>query len=137
MLMPRKLKHRKEQRGSFQKIAQRGYQLNFGQYGIKALEAGWLTARQIEAARRAATRYIKRGGEIWIRVFPQKPVTAKPPETGMGGGKGSLDHFVAVVDPGRIIMEMSGVPEPVAKEALRLAQFKLPLKTQYVKKGEI
>lgn len=134
MLMPRKLKHRKEQRGTLAKIAQRGYRLDFGRFGLKTEEGGWLTARQIEAARRAATRYVKRGGEIWIRVFPGKPVTSKPPETGMGGGKGALDHFVAVVDPGRIIMEMDGVSETVAKEALRLAAFKLPFKTKFVKK---
>jgi len=131
---PKKLKHRKHQRGTLQKVANRGYTLSFGRFGIKSEQGGWLTARQIEAARRAATRYVKRGGEIWIRVFPQKPITAKPPETGMGGGKGTLDHFVAVLDPGRIIMEMDGVTEEVAKEALRLAMFKIPLKTRFVKK---
>jgi len=131
---PKKLKHRKHQRGTLQKVASRGYTLSFGRFGIKSEQGGWLTARQIEAARRAATRYVKRGGEIWIRVFPQKPITAKPPETGMGGGKGTLDHFVAVLDPGRIIMEMDGVTEEVAKEALRLAMFKIPLKTRFVKK---
>lgn len=134
MLLPKKLKHRKHQRGTLQRISQRGFTLNFGRYGIKSEEGGWITARQIEAARRAATRYVKRGGEIWIRVFPQKPVTAKPPETGMGGGKGTLDHFVAVVDPGRVLMEMDGVTEEIAKEALRLASFKFSLKTRFVKK---
>ena len=134
MFTPKKLKHRKHQRGTLQKVANRGYTLSFGRFGIKSEQGGWLTARQIEAARRAATRYVKRGGEIWIRVFPQKPITAKPPETGMGGGKGTLDHFVAVLDPGRIIMEMDGVTEEVAKEALRLAMFKIPLKTRFVKK---
>ncbi len=134
MFTPKKLKHRKHQRGTLQKVASRGYTLSFGRFGIKSEQGGWLTARQIEAARRAATRYVKRGGEIWIRVFPQKPITAKPPETGMGGGKGTLDHFVAVLDPGRIIMEMDGVTEEVAKEALRLAMFKIPLKTRFVKK---
>jgi large subunit ribosomal protein L16 len=134
MLMPRKLKHRKHQRGTIARIAQRGFELNYGRYGLKSIEGGWLTARQIEAARRAATRYIKRGGQIWIRVFPDKPVTAKPPETGMGGGKGSLDHFVAVVTPGRILLEMDGVAEEVAKEALRLAAFKIPFKTKFIKK---
>jgi large subunit ribosomal protein L16 len=132
--MPRKLKHRKHQRGTIARIAQRGFELNYGRYGLKSIEGGWLTARQIEAARRAATRYIKRGGQIWIRVFPDKPVTAKPPETGMGGGKGSLDHFVAVVTPGRILLEMDGVAEEVAKEALRLAAFKIPFKTKFIKK---
>ncbi|MCX6806796.1 MAG: 50S ribosomal protein L16 [Candidatus Berkelbacteria bacterium] len=134
MLTPKKLKHRKEFRGTLSNIAQRGYTLNFGRFGLKVEAGGWITARQIEAARRAATRYVKRGGEIWIRVFPSKPVTQKPPETGMGGGKGALDHFVAVVDPGRILMEMDGVSEEVAKEALRLASFKFPFKTRFIKK---
>jgi len=136
MLMPKKLKHRKQQKGRIPEIAQRGYNLDFGNFGIKAETGGWLTARQIEAARRAATRYVKKGGEIWIRVFPDKPVTAKPAETGMGGGKGSLDHFVAVVEPGRIIFEIGGVPEEVAREALRLAAFKLPIKTKIIKREE-
>jgi large subunit ribosomal protein L16 len=134
VLTPRKLKHRKHQRGTIARIAQRGFNLNYGRYGLKSIEGGWLTARQIEAARRAATRYVKRGGQIWIRIFPDKPVTTKPPETGMGGGKGSLDHFVAVVTPGRILLEMDGVAEKVAKEALRLAAFKIPFKTKFVKK---
>jgi len=134
MLTPKKLKHRKQFKGNIPKQTQRGFTLDFGHFGIKALESGWVTARQIEAARRAATRYVKRGGEIWIRIFPDKPRTAKPAETGMGGGKGTLDHFVAVVSSGRIVFEMDGVTEDVAKEALRLASFKLPLKTRFVKK---
>jgi|UniRef100_A0A7V3J9P6 large subunit ribosomal protein L16 len=134
MLMPKKLKHRKQQKGVIPNKTQRGYNLDFGRYGLKSEEGGWLTARQIEAARRAATRYAKKGGEIWIRIFPDKPVTAKPAETGMGGGKGSLDHFVAVVAPGRVILEIDGVSEEIAREALRLAAFKLPLKTRFIKK---
>lgn len=134
MLIPKKLKHRKHFRGTIPQKSTRGHELSFGRYGLKVEEGGWLTARQIEAARRAATRYIKKGGEVWIRVFPDKPVTARPPETGMGGGKGSLDHFVAVVAPGRIVMEIDGVSEELAREALRLAAFKLPFKTRFVKK---
>jgi len=134
MLIPKKLKHRKQQKGVIPKKTQRGYNLDFGRYGLKVEEGGWLTAKQIEAARRAATRYAKKGGEIWIRVFPDKPVTAKPAETGMGGGKGALDHFVAVVAPGRVIFEIDGVSEGVAREALRLAAFKLPLRTRFIKK---
>lgn len=114
--------------------ATRGTNVDFGKYGIKALEPAWVTARQIEAARRAMTRYIKRGGKIWIRIFPDKPVTKKPNEVRMGSGKGSLDHFVAVVKPGRILFEMDGVPIDVAKEALRLARHKLPIKTKFVVK---
>lgn len=133
--MPRKIKHRKQQRGRIKGESQRGFRLDFGRYGLKAEEGGWLSARQIEAARRAATRYIKRGGEVWIRIFPDKPITSRPAESGMGGGKGSLDHFVAVIRPGRILFEIDGVSEEVAKEALRLASFKLPIKTRFVKKG--
>jgi len=134
MLIPKKLKHRKHQRGTINRLSMRGFILNFGRFGIKSLSGGWITARQIEAARRAATRYVKRGGEIWIRIFPDKPVTSRPPETGMGGGKGTLDHFVAVVEPGRILMEMDGVSRDVAKEALRLAAHKFPFKTKFVEK---
>jgi len=134
MLIPKKLKHRKHQRGTINRLSMRGFILNFGRFGIKSLSGGWITARQIEAARRAATRYVKRGGEIWIRIFPDKPVTSRPPETGMGGGKGALDHFVAVVEPGRILMEMDGVSRDVAKEALRLAAHKFPFKTKFVEK---
>lgn len=134
MLMPKKLKHRKESRGTMRGIATRGYSISFGTYGIKALTCGWISAREIEAARRAMTRYIKRGGAVWIRIFPSKPVTKKAAEVGMGGGKGTLDHFVAVIRPGQMLFEMAGVPEVIAKEALRLAQHKLNVKTKFVKK---
>jgi large subunit ribosomal protein L16 len=134
MLMPAKLKHRKQPRGKRRGVASRGYKISFGTYGLKSLGRGWITARQIEASRRAMTRYIKRGGEIWIRIFPDKPVTSQPAETGMGGGKGALDHFVATIVPGRIIFEMAGVSEDIAKEAIRLAATKLPVKTKFIKK---
>lgn len=134
MLMPKKLKHRKDRRGKRTGIATRGYKISFGQYGLKALTCGWITAREIEAARRAMTRYIKRGGAVWIRVFPSKPVTQKAAEVGMGGGKGTLDHFVAVIKPGNMLFEMAGVPEDVAREALRLASHKLRVETKFVKK---
>ncbi|MBI4948109.1 50S ribosomal protein L16 [Candidatus Berkelbacteria bacterium] len=133
MLLPRKLKHRKVAKGSYAGPATRGFTISFGDYAIKAMDRGWLTSRQIESARRAMTRYIKRGGKIWIRVFPHKPVTAKPLEVGMGGGKGGLDHFVAVIKPGTIIFEMSGVDETTAREAMRLATNKLPVKMKFVK----
>ncbi len=136
MLMPRKLKHRKEHRGRRAGKAQRGYTIAFGSYGLKALEPAWITARQIEAARRAMTRYIKRGGKIWIDIFPAKPVTKTGAETRMGGGKGSLDHFVAVVKRGRILFEMDGIPQKTAYEALRLAAGKLPIKTKIISKEE-
>jgi len=132
MLLPRKLKHRKIQKGSIAGISSRGHSIDFGHYALKSLDRGWVTSRQIEAARRAMTRYIKRGGKIWIRVFPTKPVTKQPAETGMGGGKGSLDHFVAIIKPGRIIFEMSGVEEDVAAEAMRLGARKLPVKTKFI-----
>lgn len=134
MLMPRKLKFRKVRRGKMGGNATQGNKLNFGKFGLKSLERDWLSARQIEAARRAMTRYVKRGGEIWIRVFPDKPVTAFPPEVGMGGGKGGIDHFVTVIKPGRIIFEMDGISEEVAREALRLAAHKLSVKTKFIKK---
>lgn len=134
MLMPRKLKHRKQARGRRRGTASRGFSLSFGQYGLKAQGRGWITAREIEAARRAMTRYIKRGGAVWIRIFPSKPVTAKAAEVGMGGGKGTLDHFVAVVRPGNILFEMAGVPQDVAREALRLAAHKLRIETKFVEK---
>ena len=134
MLMPRKLKHRKVRRGTMTGTASRGTDLAFGQYGLKSLERSWVTARQIESARRAMTRHIKRGGEIWIRIFPDKPVTKQPNETGMGGGKGSLDHFVSVIRPGQILFEMSGVPIEIAREAMRLASHKLPVKTRFISK---
>lgn len=132
MLTPRKLKHRKQQKGMMRKISTKGYTLEFGRYGLKALEAKFITARQIEAARRAITRHIQRGGKIWIRIFPDKPITATPPETGMGGGKGAVDHYVAPVSPGRIIFEMDGIEEPIAREALTKAAGKLPIKTVYI-----
>ncbi len=136
MLAPRKLKHRKAFRGRRAGYDIRGSQLSFGQYGIKSLDAAWITARQIEAARRAMTRYIKRGGQVWIRVFPDKPVTQLPAEVTMGGGKGAPSHFVAVIRPGRILFEMAGVPEPIAREAMRLAMHKLPVKSKFVVKEE-
>ncbi|AKM82692.1 MAG: 50S ribosomal protein L16 [Berkelbacteria bacterium GW2011_GWE1_39_12] len=134
MLMPKKLKHRKVNRGKRAGVASRGFEISFGQYGLKSLGRGWLTAREIEAARRAMTRYIKRGGAVWIRIFPDKPVTQKAAEVGMGGGKGTMDHFVAVVRPGNILFEMAGVPEDIAREALRLASHKLRVETKFVKK---
>lgn len=132
MLMPRKLKHRKQSRGKRTGVASRGSEISFGTFGLKALSCGWVTAREIEAARRAMTRYIKRGGAVWIRIFPDKPVTQKAAEVGMGGGKGTMDHFVAVVKPGRIMFEMAGVTEEIAKEALRLASHKLRVETKFI-----
>lgn len=138
MLAPRKMKHRKAFRGKRGGYAYRGSTISFGAYGIKALETGWVTARQIEAARRAMTRYIRRGGQVWIRIFPDKPVTQLPAEVTMGGGKGAPSHFVAVVRPGRIMFEMAGVTEDVAQEAMRLAQHKLPMKSKFISKsGEV
>ena len=134
MLQPKKTKFRRQQKGRMKGEAQRGNQLAFGSFGIKALENKWITGRQIEAARIAMTRYIKRGGQVWIKIFPDKPVTAKPAETRMGSGKGSPEYWVAVVKPGRIMFEMGGVSEEVAKEAMRLASHKLPIKTKFVKR---
>lgn len=134
MLMPKKLKHRKISRGKMRGEATRGAAIAFGQFGLKAMSRGWVTAREIEAARRALTRYIKRGGAVWIRIFPDKPVTQTPPEVGMGGGKGPMDHFVAVVRPGRIIFEIAGVPRDIAKEAMRLASHKLRVETKFIEK---
>ena len=136
MLMPRKMKFRKQQRNPESGNATRGTTLAFGKYGIKAITGSWVTAREIEAARRAMTRYIKRGGEVWIRIFPDKPVTMTSPETPMGSGKGAVDHFVAVVKPGRIMFEMDGVAPEVAREAMRLAQHKLSVKTKFVSREE-
>lgn len=136
MLMPKKMKFRKQQRNPQTGLAKRGFALSFGKYGIKAMSAGWISAREIEAARRAMTRYIKRGGEVWIRVFPDKPVTSTSPETPMGSGKGAVDHFVAVIKPGRMLFEMDGVPYAVAKEAMRLAEHKLSVKTKFVSREE-
>ena len=132
MLMPRKVRHRKQQRGRMRGQATGGTRLAFGEYGIQAIEPGWITNRQIEAARIAMTRYIKRGGKVWINVFPDKPVTQKPAETRMGSGKGNPEHWVAVVKPGRVMFELSGVPEQTAREAMRLAMHKLPIKTRFV-----
>lgn len=136
MLMPKKVKHRKTFKGRMTGAASRGTDLNYGDFGLQALECGWLSARQIEAARRAMTRYVKRGGKIWIRVFPDKPLTRKPAETRMGKGKGSPDSWVAVVRPGLMLYEMQGVEVEVAKEALRLAAHKLPMKTKFVAREE-
>ena len=134
MLMPKKVKHRKQQRGRMKGHSKGGTEVAFGDYGIQALEPGWITARQIEAARIAMTRKIRRGGKVWINVFPDKSVTQKPAETRMGSGKGSPEHWVAVVKPGRVMFELAGVAEPLAKEALRLAGQKLPVKTKIVKR---
>ncbi|TSC91182.1 MAG: large subunit ribosomal protein L16 [Candidatus Berkelbacteria bacterium Licking1014_96] len=134
MLMPRKIKYRKQQRGKRRGMASRGSALSFGQFGLKSLGRGWMTARQIEAARRAATRFIKREGELWTRIFPDKPVTSRPPEVRMGKGKGPLDHFVVVIKPGKILFEMDGVAEKIARRALTLAAHKLPLKTKFISK---
>ncbi|MDA0265863.1 MAG: 50S ribosomal protein L16 [Cyanobacteria bacterium] len=132
MLSPRRTKFRKQHRGRMRGMAHRGNKLNFGDFALQATEPSWLTSRQIEAARRAMTRYVRRGGNIWIRVFPDKPVTMRAAETRMGSGKGNPEFWVAVVKPGRIIFEMAGVPEETAREAMRLAAFKLPLKTKIV-----
>ncbi len=134
MLMPKRVKHRKQMRGRMKGKANRGAVVQFGDFGLQAIEPVWLTSRQIEAARRAVVRYIKRRGKIWIRVFPDKPVTQKPAETRMGKGKGAVDHWVAVVKPGRVLFEMSGVDESDAREALRLAAHKLPCKTRFIKR---
>ena len=134
MLLPRKTKFRKQQRGRRRGYAKGQTTVQFGDYGIKALDNGWVTNRQIEAARIAMTRKIKRGGKVWINVFPDKPVSQKPAETRMGSGKGAPEHWVAVIKPGRVMFELAGVPEPLAKEALRLAGQKLPVKTKFVKR---
>jgi large subunit ribosomal protein L16 len=132
MLQPNRVKYRKAHRGHRRGTAQAGSTIAFGDFGMQAMESAWITSRQIEAARRAITRHIRRGGNIWIRVFPDKPVTKKPAETRQGGGKGPLDHWVAVVKRGRIIFEMGGVDEAVAKEAIRLASHKLPIDTKFI-----
>ena len=134
MLMPKRVKHRKQFRGRMRGMAQRGNTVNQGEFGLQALEPCWITSRQIEAARRAIVRYVRRGGMIWIKVFPDKPVTVKAAETRMGSGKGSVDHYVAVVRPGRILIEIAGVNEETAREAMRLAAHKLPIRTQFVKR---
>ena len=137
MLVPKRVKHRKQHRGRLTGKAIRGSSLAFGEFGLQALEPAWITNRQIEAARIAMTRYIKRGGKVWIKIFPDKPVTAKPAETRMGSGKGSPEYWVAVVKPGRILFELSGVDEEVAREAMRLAAHKLPIQTKFVKREEV
>jgi len=134
MLMPKRTKYRKQMRGRMTGKAYRGATISFGDYGLQALEPVWMTSRQIEAARRAIVRYIRRRGKIWIRVFPDKPYTKKAAETRMGNGKGAVEYYVAVVRPGRILFEMGGVPEDLAREALRLAAAKLPIRTKFVKR---
>ena len=136
MLLPKRVKHRKVQRGSRKGVAKGGTKLAFGEFGLKSLEAAWITNRQIEAARVAMTRYMKRGGKVWINIFPDKPITQKPAETRMGSGKGNPEKWVAVVKPGRVMFEIAGVPEDVAKEAMRLAAHKLPIKTKLVTRAE-
>jgi large subunit ribosomal protein L16 len=136
MLSPKRTKFRKQQRGRMTGLAYRGSDLNFGDFGLQALEPAWITSRQIEASRRAMTRYIRRGGKIWIRIFPDKPVTMRPAETRMGSGKGAPEFWVAVVKPGRIMFEITGVPEETAREAMRLASNKLPIKTKFVVRSE-
>ena len=134
MLQPKRVKHRKQHRGRMAGNAKGGTHVEFGEYGLKALDRGWITNRQIEAARVAMTRKIKRGGKVWINVFPDKPITKKPLETRMGSGKGPPERYVAVVKPGRVMFELAGVPEPLAREAIRLAAMKLPVRTKFVKR---
>ena len=136
MLLPKRTKYRRVHRGRRAGLSKGGTRVQFGEYGLKSLEAGWVTNRQIEAARIAMTRYIKRGGKVWINIFPDKPITEKPAETRMGSGKGNPERWVAVVRPGRIMFELSGVPEPTAREAMRLAAHKLPIKTRFVLREE-
>ena len=136
MLMPKRVKHRKQMKGKMKGSPQRGVTLAFGEYGLQATECGWLDSKQIEAARIALTRYIKRGGKTWIRIFPDKPLTSKPAETRMGKGKGAPDSWVSVIKPGRILYEMEGVTEEIAREAFRLAAFKLPISTKFVTRND-
>lgn len=136
MLVPARVKHRKQHRGRMHGKATRGNTITFGEFGLVALECGWITNRQIEAARIAMTRFIKRGGQVWIKIFPDKPVTAKPAETRMGSGKGSPEYWVAVVKPGRVMFELNGVTEEQAREALRLAMHKLPIKCKFVTRAD-
>ena len=136
LLAPSRTKYRRQHRGRMRGEAQRGSSIAFGEFALQALEPVWMEARQIESARIALTRFMKRGGKVWIRVFPDKPISAKPAETRMGSGKGAVDHYVAVVKPGRIIFEIGGVSEEIAKEAVRLAGHKLPIKTRFIKRGE-
>ncbi|HEX7401510.1 MAG TPA: 50S ribosomal protein L16 [candidate division Zixibacteria bacterium] len=137
MLMPKRVKYRKQQRGRRRGKAYRGSEISFGEFGVKAMEPAWLTNKQIEAARVALTRHIKRGGKVWIRIFPDKPVTVKPAETRMGKGKGAPDHWVAVIKPGRVLFELEGVTPQLAREALSLAAAKLPIKTKFVTRTQI
>ena len=134
MLLPKRVKYRRQQRGRMTGKATRGNKVTYGEYGLVALDPAWITSNQIEAARIAMTRYTKRGGQVWIKIFPDKPVTQKPAETRMGSGKGSPEYWVAVVKPGRVMFEIAGVPEDIAREALRLASHKLPIKTKIVKR---
>ena len=136
-LMPKRIKYRKVQKGRNRGKATRGNKVSYGEYGIQALEAGMITSNQIESARIAMTRHVKRGGKVWIKLFPDKPITKKPAETRMGKGKGAVEFWVAPVKPGRVMFEMSGVAEPVARRALELAAYKLPIKTKFVKGGEM
>jgi len=135
MLMPKRVKFRKQQRGRRSGAAKGGFTIEEGDYGLKAMQDGWITARQIEAARVAITRHLKRGGKVYIRIFPDKPITKKPAEVRMGKGKGAPDAWVAVIKPGRVMFEIEGVPEPLAREAIRLAGFKLPIKTKFVSRA--
>jgi large subunit ribosomal protein L16 len=135
--MPKRIRHRKQHRGKRRGLAKGGTQVHFGDYGLQALEAAWITNRQIEAARVAITRHVRRGGRVWINIFPDKPFTKKPAETRMGSGKGNPEGWVAVVKPGRVMFELTGVPEDVAVEAMRLAGHKLPIKTRFVKREEL
>ena len=137
MLMPKRVKHRKVNRGRMKGKAQRGNFLAYGDYGLVATQPGWITSNQIEAARQAMTRHTKRGGQVWIKIFPDKPITAKPAETRMGSGKGAPEYWVSVIKPGRVLFEMKGVPEDVAREALRLASHKLPITTKFIKREEV
>ena len=137
MLSPRRTKFRKQQRGRMTGLATRGNEIAFGQFGLQAIEPSWITSRQIEACRRAMNRYLKRGGKIWIRIFPDKPVTMRPAETRMGSGKGSPEYWVAVVKPGRILFEIGGVPEDIARESMRLAMHKLPIKVKFIIKPHL
>ena len=137
MMMPKKVKFRKQQRGRRRGVATRGAKVSFGDFGLQAMEAGWVTARQIEAARIAMTRHVKRGGKIWIRIFPDKPITKKPAETRMGKGKGNPEGWVAVVKPGRVLFEIEGISQDLAKKALALASAKLPVRTRFVKREEV
>lgn len=134
MLMPKRTKYRRVQRGRMKGAASRGNKVSYGEFGIQAMEPGWITGNQIEAARVAMTRYTKRGGQVWIKIFPDKPITARPADTRMGKGKGNVDYWVAVVKPGRVMFELGGVEESVAREAMRLAANKLPVKCKFVKK---